>query len=124
MAGTRHQLEAGEGSSSVVDCLFRAAKLRSQIIRLQVEAAYCNGYGGGFRLQIIDGRVYVAGERPGFQDRHRNLKLLLLHLQGVHALPNVDIGFFTSGEVSIMQITMVYVTSKDTLELRRGPARR
>ncbi|KAK9820691.1 hypothetical protein WJX74_007530 [Apatococcus lobatus] len=64
----------------------------------QVEAAYCNSPGGGFRLQIIAGRVYIVGEGPGIEDRHRNLKLMLLHLQGLHKLPDVDIGFFFAGE--------------------------
>ena len=60
---------------------------------VQVEATYCNSEGGGFRLQIISGQIYIVGEGPSIEDRHRNLKMMLLHLQGLHKLPDVDIGF-------------------------------
>lgn len=83
---------------------------------LQVEAVYCKSQGGGFRLQIKDGQIYIVGETPSIEDRHRNLEMLLLHAQAMHTLPDVDIGHLGSGE-SHRQLQLGQVHAQNELQL-------
>ena len=54
---------------------------------LQVEQAYCQGSRGSFRLQVINGSVWIAEKAPSFESRLLNLKRQLLHLWLAGHLP-------------------------------------
>lgn len=61
------------------------------INRAMVDKVYCST-APGFRVQIKDQEVYIAGEVRGFQSRNRNIKLALLELASqVTDLPDVDL---------------------------------
>ena len=47
----------------------------------------------GFRLQVIDNKLYIAGEIVDNDSRHRNrnIKLQLLELSQHHAIPDLDL---------------------------------
>ncbi|KAK9831115.1 hypothetical protein WJX74_003831 [Apatococcus lobatus] len=66
---------------------------------LLVERVYCNNDQGGFRLQIVDGRMYSVGERHGIQTRVRNTKLIFMHLMHQYKLPDVDISWVSVDDV-------------------------
>lgn len=54
--------------------------VKSGISKAMIEGVYCGLEDGGFRVQIKDNKIYVAGEALGIQSRNRNVKL---HLLGV-----------------------------------------
>ena len=61
------------------------------INKAMVDKVYCTT-APGFRVQIKDQEVYIAGEVRGFQSRNRNIKLALLELASqVADLPDVDL---------------------------------
>lgn len=47
----------------------------------------------GFRFQVLDNRLYIAGEIKNnhTKARNRNIKLQLLELSQRHALPDLDV---------------------------------
>ncbi|KAK9831249.1 hypothetical protein WJX74_009428 [Apatococcus lobatus] len=77
---------------------FNDSRISSGISLQQVERVYCNCDQGGFRLQIIDGQMYIVGERHGLQTRVRNTKLLVMHLMHQYTLPDVDIGWVSTDD--------------------------
>ena len=57
-----------------------------------VDSVYCSTTAPGFRLQIKNREVFIAGEVHGFQSRNRNIKLALLEVASHFAdLPDVDL---------------------------------
>ena len=63
----------------------------SGISKAMVEGVYCGIRDGGFRVQIKDNRIYIAGEFVGIQSRNRNIKLQLLRFAVRYpSLPEVD----------------------------------
>ncbi len=57
-----------------------------------VDSVYCSTTAPGFRLQIKNQEVLVAGEVQGFQSRNRNIKLALLEVASHFAdLPDIDL---------------------------------
>ena len=57
-----------------------------------VDSVYCSTTAPGFRLQIKNQEVLVAGEVHGFQSRNRNIKLALLEVASHFAdLPDIDL---------------------------------
>lgn len=63
----------------------------SGISQSMIEGVYCGIRDGGFRVQIKDNRIYIAGEVVGIQSRNRNVKLQLLRLAIRYPiLPEVD----------------------------------
>ena len=45
-----------------------------------VDSMYCSSRDPGFRVQIKNQDIYIAGEVRGFQSRNRNIKLALLEV--------------------------------------------
>ncbi|KAK9862574.1 hypothetical protein WJX84_004996 [Apatococcus fuscideae] len=94
-----HPFERDLLSQVALDLLpFNNSDISSGISLQQVERVYCNFDQGGFRLQIVDGRMYVVGERHGLQTRVRNTKLMLMHLMHSFDLPDVDIGWISADD--------------------------
>ncbi len=57
-----------------------------------VDSVYCSTRAPGFRLQIKNQEVFIAGEVHGFQSRNRNIKLALLEVASHFAdLPDIDL---------------------------------
>ncbi|KAK9812687.1 hypothetical protein WJX72_002054 [[Myrmecia] bisecta] len=56
-----------------------------------VEQAYCTHATRSFRLQVIDGNVYIVGETPPFLDWHRQVKLQILEVAMEWDLPDLDL---------------------------------
>ncbi len=68
------------------------APYEAGISSAMVDSVYCSTIAPGFRLQIKDQEVYIAGEVRGFQSRNRNIKLALLEVASqFKILPNVDL---------------------------------
>ena len=68
------------------------------LLLLQVEQAYCQGSRGSFRLQVINGSAWIAGETPSFESRLLNLKRQLLHLYLEGHLPEgIDVSSWPHG---------------------------
>ena len=79
-AAARRQLQQSDSESAVVTAG-------------DVEAADAGGSdAGGFRVQIVDGSVYILHERGGYDSRHPSMKLFLAVLASQHdqRLPDVD----------------------------------
>ncbi|KAK9865915.1 hypothetical protein WJX84_008664 [Apatococcus fuscideae] len=57
-----------------------------------VEQVYCMFNTQSFRVQVLDGRMYIAGETQGFGDIQDRMKKLLAHVWSRYAkqLPDVD----------------------------------
>lgn len=71
--------------------------LSTKITSLMVEQAYCACSSAGFRFQVVDNQLYVAGETRHIQSRHAHLKKQLLDLYRADGnLPDVDIVFGSS----------------------------
>ena len=57
-----------------------------------VDSVYCSTTAPGFRLQVKNQEIFIAGEVHGFQSRNRNIKLALLEVASHFAdLPDVDL---------------------------------
>ncbi len=57
-----------------------------------VDSVYCSTIAPGFRLQVKNQEMFIAGEVHGFQSRNRNIKLALLEVASHFAdLPDIDL---------------------------------
>ena len=77
---------------------FNNTRISNGISLQQVERVYCNFDQGGFRLQIVDGKMYVVGEQGSIQTRVRNTKLMFMHVMQKYKLPDVDIGWVSADD--------------------------
>ncbi len=65
-----------------------------------VNNVFCNTTEAGFRVQIKDQQVFIAGEISGFQSRNRNIKLALLEvISQLRDMPDVDL-IIATGDLS------------------------
>ena len=65
-----------------------------------VDDVFCNSTEAGFRVQIRDQQVFIAGEISGFQSRNRNIKLALLEVVSqLRDVPDVDL-IIATGDLS------------------------
>lgn len=65
-----------------------------------VNNVFCNTTEAGFRVQIRNRQVFIAGEISGFQSRNRNVKLALLEVVSqFRDLPDVDL-IIATGDLS------------------------
>ncbi|DBA77806.1 TPA: hypothetical protein ACH3X1_009163 [Trebouxia sp. C0004] len=65
-----------------------------------VNNVFCNTTEAGFRVQVRDRQVFIAGEISGFQSRNRNIKLALLEVVcQLRGVPDVDL-IIATGDLS------------------------
>ncbi|KAI3439053.1 hypothetical protein D9Q98_001463 [Chlorella vulgaris] len=60
----------------------------SGITLTHIEQAYCRGSRASIRVQVVEGRVYIAGETPSFQSRMSSIKRQLLNLWLAGGMPD------------------------------------